>query len=89
MQTAWGGPVAGGAIASTMMPPTIAGYKSFDLYEALSKPAGDLTAAKQQLALCGQPNGFSTNLAYRVRPAARRPRPPPRSRPRWPRWGSR
>jgi peptide/nickel transport system substrate-binding protein len=65
VQTAWGGPVAGGAIASTLMPPVIQGYKSFDLYEALSKPTGDLTAARQQLQMCGHPNGFSTNLAYR------------------------
>ncbi len=66
VQTAWGGPVAGGQIASTVMSPTIAGYQTFDLYEALSKPNGDLTAAKQQLAQCGQPNGFSTNLSYRI-----------------------
>jgi peptide/nickel transport system substrate-binding protein len=65
VQTAWGGPVAGGSIASTWLVPNIAGYKSFDLYDALSKPAGDVTAAKQQLAACGQPNGFSTNLSYR------------------------
>ncbi len=65
VQTAWGGPVAGGAIASTLMPPVIAGYKSFDLYNALSQPTGDLAAAKQQLAQCGQPNGFSTDLSYR------------------------
>jgi len=65
VQTAWGGPVAGGQIASTIMPPTITGYQKFDLYGALSKPTGDLTAAKQQLQQCGQPNGFSTNLSYR------------------------
>jgi ABC-type transport system substrate-binding protein len=65
MQTAWGGPIAGGQIASTIMPPNIVGYKSFDYYNALSQPNGDITAAKQQLQLCGQPNGFSTNLAYR------------------------
>jgi peptide/nickel transport system substrate-binding protein len=65
MQTAWGGPIAGGQIASTIMPPNIIGYKSFDYYNALSQPNGDVTAAKQQLAMCGQPNGFSTNLAYR------------------------
>jgi peptide/nickel transport system substrate-binding protein len=65
MQTAWGGPVAGGQIASTIMPPNIIGYKSFDYYNALSQPNGDVTAAKQQLSLCGQPNGFSTSLAYR------------------------
>jgi peptide/nickel transport system substrate-binding protein len=65
MQTAWGGPIAGGQIGSTVMPPNIVGYKSFDYYNALSQPNGDLTAAKQQLQQCGQPNGFSTNLAYR------------------------
>ena len=65
VQTAWGGPITGGAIASTLMPPNIEGYNSFDLYGALTKPAGDLTAAKQQLTQCGQPNGFSTNLSYR------------------------
>jgi peptide/nickel transport system substrate-binding protein len=64
LQTAYGGPY-GGSIASTAMPPTVNGYKSFDLYHALSQPNGDLTAAKQQLALCGQPNGFSTSIAYR------------------------
>jgi ABC-type transport system substrate-binding protein len=65
VQTAWGGPIAGGAIASTLMPPVIDGYKSFDLYKALTEPGGDATDAKAQLAACGQPNGFSTNLAYR------------------------
>ena len=66
MQTSWGGPVAGGAIASTIMPPVIVGYKSFDYYNALTQPTGDITAAKQQLTMCGQPNGFTTNMAYRV-----------------------
>jgi peptide/nickel transport system substrate-binding protein len=65
IQDAWGGPIVGGAIASTMMPPNVTGYKSFDLYEALSKPSGDMTAAKQQLQMCGKPNGFTTGLAYR------------------------
>jgi peptide/nickel transport system substrate-binding protein len=64
LQTAYGGPY-GGDIASTAIPPTVIGYSKFDLYNALSKPSGDLTAAKQQLALCGQPNGFSTNIAFR------------------------
>jgi peptide/nickel transport system substrate-binding protein len=66
VQTAWGGPVAGGAIATTVMTPVITGYQKFDLYNALSQPTGDLTAAKQQLAMCGQPNGFSANLSYRA-----------------------
>jgi len=64
LQTAYGGPY-GGSIASTSMPPTVLGYQSFDLYHALSKPGGDIAAAKQQLQLCGHPNGFSTNIAYR------------------------
>jgi peptide/nickel transport system substrate-binding protein len=65
LQNAYGGPVAGGAIGSTVMPPTIAGYTSFDLYNATTKPQGDPAAAKQKLQACGQPNGFSTGIAYR------------------------
>jgi peptide/nickel transport system substrate-binding protein len=64
-QTAYGGPYAGGQIATTVDPPNITGYQSFDLYNAKSMPTGDITSAKQQLQQCGQPNGFSTNLAYR------------------------
>jgi peptide/nickel transport system substrate-binding protein len=64
LQTAYGGPY-GGDIASTAMPPTVAGYSKFDLYHALSMPGGDQAAAKEQLKLCGQPNGFSTNIAFR------------------------
>jgi len=64
IQTAWGGP-ADGQLASTVMPPVVLGYKAFDLYHALSQPDGDLASARQQLAQCGQPGGFSTNLAYR------------------------
>jgi peptide/nickel transport system substrate-binding protein len=65
MQNAYGGPVAGGAIGSTVMPPTISGYTSFDLYEATTKTQGDPVKAKQELQACGQPNGFSTGIAYR------------------------
>ena len=65
MQNAWGGPLVGGAIASTVMPPSVSGYQQFDLYNAVSKPSGDITAAKAQLQQCGQPSGFTTGLAYR------------------------
>jgi peptide/nickel transport system substrate-binding protein len=65
LQDAYGGPVLGGAIGSTAMPPNIVGYKSFDLYNALSQPGGDLTAAKQQLSMCGHPKGFTVGIAYR------------------------
>jgi len=65
LQNAYGGPVAGGDIGSTVMPPTVAGYKKFDLYEATTKTQGDPAKAKQALQQCGQPNGFSTGIAYR------------------------
>jgi peptide/nickel transport system substrate-binding protein len=68
LQTGWGGPVAGGAIASTILLPSMEGYNKFDLYDALSKPNGDLAAAKRQLQLCGQPSGFTTNFAYNSGP---------------------
>jgi peptide/nickel transport system substrate-binding protein len=64
LQTAVGGPI-GGQIASTAIPPTVIGYSKFDLYHALSKPGGDIAAAKQQLQMCGHPSGFSTNVAFR------------------------
>src|SRR5262249_9904005 len=64
LQTAYGGPV-GGQVASTAIPPTVKGYYKFDLYHALSKPTGDIAAAKQQLTQCGHPSGFSTNIAFR------------------------
>ena len=65
LQTAYGGPVAGGAIGSTVAPPNLLGYKKFDLYEATTKPNGDVAKAKQQLSLCGHPNGFTTDISYR------------------------
>ena len=65
LQNAYGGPIAGGAIGSTVLPPTVAGYQKFDLYEATTKTQGDPAKAKQQLQACGQPNGFSTGIAYR------------------------
>jgi peptide/nickel transport system substrate-binding protein len=65
LQNAYGGPVAGGAIGSTVMPPTVAGYQKFDLYEATTKTQGDPAKAKQLLKTCGKPSGFSTGIAYR------------------------
>jgi len=65
LQTAYGGPYAGGAIASTVSPPNVIGHKNFDLYEATTKPTGDIAKAKEQLKLCGHPNGFTTGISYR------------------------
>ena len=65
LQTAYGGPVAGGNIASTVTPPNVIGQKHFDLYDATTKPAGDVAKAKAQLKLCTAANGFRTGIAYR------------------------
>ncbi len=64
VQAAYGGPVRGGPIASTVLPPVLPGYQKSDLYEATTMPSGDIAAAKRELAACGHPSGFSTSLAY-------------------------
>jgi peptide/nickel transport system substrate-binding protein len=63
-QTAFGGPVAGGDIATNVMPPPIKGQQKFDLY-ATPDNKGDVNKAKEALAACGQPNGFSTTMSFR------------------------
>jgi peptide/nickel transport system substrate-binding protein len=65
LQNAYGGPVAGGDIASTLLLPGMGGYSAFDLYNAKSQPTGDVTNAKKALTTCGKPNGFTTGLTYR------------------------
>jgi peptide/nickel transport system substrate-binding protein len=66
IQDAWGGPVTGGAVASTVLPPTVGGYQPADPFDALAQPGGDLAAARVQLRLCGQSGGFTTGLAYQA-----------------------
>ncbi len=65
-QTAYGGPFAGGDLASTILPPMIPGYQKFDLYPNGQDHKGDVEAAKQALTKCGQPDGFATNISYRA-----------------------
>jgi len=65
-QTAYGGPLAGGDIATTLMPPLIPGYQKFDLYPAGADNTGDTAKAKEALTACGHPDGFETNIAYRA-----------------------
>ena len=62
--TAYGGPIAGGDPATTIMPPTIPGHVDFDVFPA--GETGDVEAAKAALEACGQPDGFETNIAYRA-----------------------
>lgn len=64
-QRAYGGKT-GGDIATSLMPPNVPGHLDMDLYNFASKPQGDVDAAKAELAKCGQPNGFETNISYRT-----------------------
>jgi peptide/nickel transport system substrate-binding protein len=61
-QTARGGPIGGGDIATTMLNPDVKGYTKFDLYPD-NNGQGDVAKAKDALAKCGKPNGFTTHLA--------------------------
>src|SRR5260370_3590742 len=63
LQTAYGGPY-GGDIASTAMLPNTLGFQKFDLYNALSKPGGDVAAAKHQHAACRHPHGLNLHTAH-------------------------
>lgn len=64
-QAAYGGP-PGGDIATNLLPPLIPGAEKFDDYPAGDDNHGDVAKAKEELAACGQPNGFETNLSYRA-----------------------
>jgi peptide/nickel transport system substrate-binding protein len=64
-QNAYGGPIVGGDIASTVLPPSVVGYQKFDDYEATTQPHGDLAKARDELRKCGKPNGFNVNIATR------------------------
>jgi peptide/nickel transport system substrate-binding protein len=65
LQAAYGGPEAGGQIASTVLPPTVLGYRAFDLYQATTRPGGDIEDARAELRKCGKPGGFGVSIAYR------------------------
>jgi len=65
-QTAYGGPEAGGEIATGLMPPQIPGFQRLDVWSMGPEKTGDLDKAKAALQACGQPNGFETNIAYRA-----------------------
>ena len=61
---AFGGTTAGTA-AGSMTPPTIAGYSATaNMYPVGADNTGDVAKAKDELAKCGQPNGFTTKFGY-------------------------
>ncbi|BBH65173.1 peptide ABC transporter substrate-binding protein [Actinoplanes sp. OR16] len=65
LQSARGGPIAGGDIGTSMLPPNIAGsdakYDPFNRLQGKSQPE----EAKKALAACGKPNGFDIKIAVR------------------------
>lgn len=68
LQTARGGPVAGGEIGTNMLPPSVPGAEGqkYDPYEsATANKKGNVAKAKEELKACGQPNGFKTTVAVR------------------------
>ncbi len=70
-QTAYGGPLVSGDVATTVIPPTVDSYTKFDLYPQKQAEGGTglddatLNKAKEELKACGQPDGFSTKISAR------------------------
>ncbi|GHJ46522.1 peptide ABC transporter substrate-binding protein [Catellatospora sp. TT07R-123] len=64
-QNAYNGEFAGGAIATSMLPPQVPGHLTEDLYPNGADHKGDLDKAKAALTACGKPTGFDANMAYR------------------------
>ncbi|MFI6315937.1 ABC transporter substrate-binding protein [Nonomuraea sp. NPDC050556] len=64
-QTAVGGEVAGGQIATSLLMPGIPGYTRTDVYPAGADQHGDVAKAREHLAKCGKPDGFEMAMAYR------------------------
>ncbi|MET7638595.1 ABC transporter substrate-binding protein [Streptomyces sp. NPDC005438] len=67
VQTARGGPAAGGDIAVNMLPPVVPGHDKNDDQYGQAKNGGksDVAKAKDELKKCGKPNGFKTTMAVR------------------------
>ncbi|MFH8804821.1 ABC transporter substrate-binding protein [Streptomyces sp. NPDC017936] len=68
LQTARGGPVAGGDIGTNMLPPSVPGAEGqkYDPYKLNGdNKNGNVAEAKAALKACGQPNGFKTTIAVR------------------------
>ncbi len=66
LRLARGGSSAG-VIAGSMTPAGIPGFEATDKYNPYPNGAdftGDLAKAKDELTKCGQPNGFTLNMAY-------------------------
>ncbi|NEA39938.1 ABC transporter substrate-binding protein [Streptomyces sp. SID11385] len=68
LQTARGGPQAGGDIGTNMLPPSVPGSEGqkYDPYGMAANDGAPNTAkAKSELKACGKPSGFKTTIAVR------------------------
>ncbi|MCS0604134.1 ABC transporter substrate-binding protein [Streptomyces sp. LP11] len=68
LQTARGGPVAGGDIGTNMLPPSVPGAEGqkYDPFQiAGANKNGNAAKAKEELKACGKADGFSTTIAVR------------------------
>ncbi|MEW2132103.1 ABC transporter substrate-binding protein [Streptomyces sp. NPDC005435] len=68
LQTARGGPIAGGDIGTNMLPPAVPGSEGqkYDPYQISgANKDGNVAKAKEELKACGKPKGFSTTIAVR------------------------
>ncbi|WP_217246815.1 ABC transporter substrate-binding protein [Streptomyces sp. AC602_WCS936] len=68
LQTARGGPIAGGDIGTNMLPPSVPGSEGqkYDPYQiAGANKKGNVEKAKEELKACGKPNGFKSKIAVR------------------------
>jgi peptide/nickel transport system substrate-binding protein len=69
---AYGGEYAG-VVAGSMTPPGIEGNDpTANPYPTGADNTGDADQAKAELQKCGQPNGFTTKIAYRTSPAVQK-----------------
>jgi peptide/nickel transport system substrate-binding protein len=76
VQDALGGSIGGGDIASTVLPPTVAGYQQSNQYPSPGNQ-GDASKAKQELATCktAEPSAFNSDGTLNVNLSARSDRP--------------
>ncbi|MFF7190207.1 ABC transporter substrate-binding protein [Streptomyces sp. NPDC008222] len=68
LQTARGGPIAGGDVGTNMLPPSVPGAEGqkYDPFQiAGANKNGNIAKAKEELKACGKPSGFSTTIAVR------------------------
>ncbi|MEV4871188.1 ABC transporter substrate-binding protein [Streptomyces syringium] len=65
LQTARGGPQAGGDIGTSMLPPSVKGFDAnYDPYDVKQGKPNE-AKAKEELKACGKPGGFKTTIAVR------------------------